>query len=100
MNHEITVTQSGCPLEMEGTLKDGRPFYFRAGDGYWSFSVLPEGLDPREYTGANTHVVAEGADPNQQLSLNGEEDAWALVFTLCEVWSFEIDESPGWSADQ
>lgn len=48
-----------CPVQAEGRLSDGRPWYFRARGGCWSLRVG----EPEEEHAVNGHWVAEGLDP-------------------------------------
>ena len=48
-----------CPTQAEGTLNDGRRFYFRARHGVWSLQV---GSDSNSFDYLYSPCIAEGLD--------------------------------------
>lgn len=45
---DLVTTCRGCPNQIEGTLDDGREFYFRGRWGYWYLTVAEPG-QPIDY---------------------------------------------------
>jgi len=50
---------TGCPVEAEGRLADGRPWYFRARSGGWALSIG----GPDDEDAVCKPTVAQGDDP-------------------------------------
>lgn len=88
---DATVTCSGAPVQIEGTLSDGRCFYFRARHRSITLGVgdTPDAAVAEDRIG----VKLMGFDDDRHaLSFIDEEHAMALLrflvatFTHCESW--------------
>lgn len=87
LSAQASITCHHDPLQVEGTLHDGRSFYFRVRSGRAELSTAPAGQDPVTARGAVT--VAESCAPTL-----GVDDPAAVAELLARMVARSSEQAP------